>query len=43
MIAMKDTNRACIALAEFSDTYPGLASGRLAEQYQANVKKVTCN
>ena len=43
MIAMKDTNRACIALAEFSDTYPALASGRLAEQYQANVKKVTCN
>ena len=43
MIKMKDTNRACIALAEFSDTYPALASGRLAEQYQANVKKVTCN
>lgn len=43
MIAMKDTNRACIALAEFSETYPAIAAGRLADQYQANLKKVTCN
>ena len=43
MIAMKDTKRACIALAEFSDTYPLVASGRLADEYQANRAKVTCN
>lgn len=43
MIALKDTNRACIALAEFSETYPAIAAGRLADQYQANLKKVTCN
>lgn len=43
MIAMKDTSRACIALAEFAETYPALATGRLAGQYEANRKKVTCN
>ena len=43
MIAMKDTSRACIALAEFAETYPALATGRLASQYEANRKKVTCN
>ncbi|MXP45052.1 tetratricopeptide repeat protein [Allopontixanthobacter sediminis] len=43
MIAQKDTSRACIALAEFGDTYPALASGRLADQYQSNLRKVTCN
>ena len=43
MIAMNDTNRACIALAEFADTYPALASGRLADQYQRNIGKVSCN
>jgi TolA-binding protein len=43
MIAMKDTKRACIALAEFADTYPLIASGRLANDYQANRAKVTCN
>ncbi|MFZ1741662.1 MAG: tetratricopeptide repeat protein [Pontixanthobacter sp.] len=43
MIALKDTNRACIALAEFAETYPALAAGRLADQYQANLKKVKCN
>lgn len=43
MIAMKDTKRACIALAEFSDTYPAVATGRLSGQYQANLKKVKCN
>lgn len=43
MIALKDTNRACIALAEFAETYPALATGRLAGQYEANRKKVTCN
>ena len=43
MIALKDTKRACIALAEFSETYPLIASGRLADEYQANRAKVTCN
>jgi TolA-binding protein len=43
MIAMKDTKRACIALAEFAETYPLIASGRLANDYQANRAKVTCN
>jgi TolA-binding protein len=42
MIEMKDTNRACIALAEFGDTYPALASGRLKEQYERDRAKVTC-
>lgn len=43
MIAMKDTNRACIALAEFSETYPAIATGRLAGEYQSNRAKVRCN
>lgn len=43
MIALNDTNRACIALAEFSETYPALAAGRLLNQYEANRRKVTCN
>jgi TolA-binding protein len=42
MIAINDTNRACIALAEFGDTYPALASGRLKEQYDRTRNKVTC-
>lgn len=43
MIALDDTKRACIALAEFGDTYPALASGRLGDRYNANRAKVTCN
>jgi TolA-binding protein len=43
MIALGDTNRACIALAEFGETYTALASGRLLVQYEANRQKVTCN
>ena len=43
MIAMKDIKRACIALAEFAETYPAVATGRLANDYQANRAKVTCN
>jgi TolA-binding protein len=43
MIALNDNNRACIALAEFGDSYPALASGRLSNQYQSNLGKVTCN
>jgi TolA-binding protein len=43
MIVMKDTKRACIALAEFAETYPLIASGRLASDYQAQRAKVTCS
>ena len=43
MIAMEDTNRACIALSEFGETYPALASGRLSDRYESNRRKVTCN
>lgn len=43
MIAMDDARRACIALAEFGDTYPAIASGRLSDRYQANRSKVTCD
>ncbi|QYJ07886.1 hypothetical protein [Qipengyuania flava] len=43
MIALDDTRRACIALAEFAETYPGLAAGRLQTQYAANRQKVTCD
>lgn len=42
MVKLDDTNRACIALAEFSETYPALATGRLKEQYERNRSKVTC-
>ena len=43
MIALDDNNRACIALSEFGDSYPALASGRLGDQYQSNLGKVDCN
>lgn len=43
MIAMKDTKRACIALAEFAETYPLIAAGRLATDYQTQRAKVTCS
>ena len=42
MIELNDTDRACIALAEFSETYPAIASGRLSDQYQSNRRKVEC-
>lgn len=43
MIAMDDTPRACIALAEFGETYPAVAAGRLASTYQSNLQKVSCD
>lgn len=43
MVKMGDTKRACIALAEFGETYPALAAGRLKEQYDAGRQKVKCN
>lgn len=42
MIALEDNTRACIALAEFGETYPAVATGRLLEKYQSNRGKVTC-
>ena len=42
MIALGDNRRACIALAEFAETYPAVASGRLMSRYQDNRAKVTC-
>lgn len=42
MIELGDTRRACIALAEFGDTYPALATGRLKGQYEANLGRVDC-
>jgi len=43
MIQMKDINRACIALGEFSDGYPGEAQGRLRGAYEGVRAKVQCN
>ena len=43
MIALKDTKRACIALSEFGETYPALASGRLQADYATARSKVKCS
>ena len=43
MIALDDQSRACIALAEFSETYPAIASGRLSDQYESNRREVQCS
>ena len=43
MVALNDTRRACIALAEFSETYPALANGRLQGQYEATRGRVKCD
>ncbi len=42
MTTLGDTNRACIALAEFSEAYPALATGRLKEQYDRDRSRVRC-
>lgn len=42
MIAMEDNRRACIALVEFGETYPAVATGRLADQYESNRRRVNC-
>jgi len=42
MIILEDTRRACIALSEFGETYPAVASGRLSAKYESNRGKVTC-
>ncbi|MFA7602000.1 MAG: hypothetical protein WCY29_03240 [Novosphingobium sp.] len=42
MRQLKDTNRACIALAEFSETYAAESAGRLKSQYDATRNGVKC-
>lgn len=41
-INMNETRRACIALAEFGSDFPTIATGRLANDYEANRRRVTC-
>ncbi len=43
MTELGDTRRACIALAEFGETYPALATGRLQEQYESSRGRVDCS
>jgi TolA-binding protein len=43
MTRLKETKRACVALAEFAEMYPGEAAGRLANQYASAKSAVTCN
>jgi TolA-binding protein len=43
MRQLKDTNRACIALAEFGTSFPREAAGRLKAQYDATRGGVKCN
>jgi TolA-binding protein len=42
MRQLKDTNRACIALAEFSETFAAEAAGRLKSEYDATRNGVKC-
>ena len=43
MIALGDTNRACIALAQFGETYPAQAVGRLQSMYDGLLGRVDCD
>lgn len=43
MTRLKETQRACVALAEFAEVYPKEATGRLATQYGAAKGAVKCN
>lgn len=43
MIELGDTRRACIALAEFGETYPALAVGRLQSMYDGLGGRVDCD
>ena len=43
MKRLKDTKRACIALAQFADDYPAEAAARLKAQYDATRNGLTCN
>ena len=43
MTRLKETQRACVALAEFADMYAAEAAGRLANQYATAKSAVKCN
>ena len=43
MRQLKDTNRACIALAEFGEVYPKEAAGRLSAQFERLRSQVKCD
>lgn len=43
MRQLKDSTRACVALAQFADDYPSEAGGRLKTQYEATKSGVKCN
>ena len=43
MSRLKEEKRACVAFAEFRQTYPADVIGRLKGQYEAAIKPVTCN
>ncbi|MCA1662594.1 MAG: hypothetical protein LC648_10800, partial [Novosphingobium sp.] len=43
MTRLKETQKACMALAEFAEAYPREAAGRLAAQYAAAQNAVKCN
>ena len=43
MTRLKETQRACMALAEFADVYASEAAGRLANQYGNAKSSVKCN
>jgi TolA-binding protein len=43
MNRLKDTSRACIALAEFGESYPREAAGRLKTQYDATRSSAKCS
>lgn len=43
MSRLKEEKRACVAFAEFRQTYPIELAGRLKSQYEAATKPVACN
>jgi TolA-binding protein len=43
MTRLKETQRACLALAEFAEVYPAEAAGRLSGQYASAKSAVKCN
>ncbi|MEP6869015.1 MAG: hypothetical protein ABJA20_10910 [Novosphingobium sp.] len=43
MTQLKDTNRACVALGEFTDGFAAEATGRLKSQYDATRASAKCN
>lgn len=43
MSRLKEEKRACVAFAEFRQTYSAELAGRLKSQYEAATKPVTCN